>query len=292
MIRSMTGFGKASEHNERYKVDIELKSVNHRYLDLNIKMPKRFNEFEADIRNELKKHIQRGKVDLYITYEAYEGGAKKLRYNSYAVSEYIEYARRIEQEFNLCNDLRVSSILRLPEVISAEDDGIDTEEYRKLILTLLLNASEKFVEARSAEGENLKADMLAKLEEISSNLSLIEERAPEMIREYEERLRSRLEELLSDKLFDEGRILTEVALFADKTAIDEEIVRLKSHIDAAKKELKNGGAVGRKLDFIAQEMNRESNTILSKATGADISEKAISIKTDIEKLREQIQNIE
>lgn len=292
MIRSMTGFGKASEHNESHKIDIELKSVNHRYLDLSIKMPKRFNEFEADIRNELKKHIQRGKVDLYITYEAYESGAKKLRYNSYAVAEYMEYAKQIEQEFGLCNDLRISSMLRLPEVITAEEGGIDTEQYRKLLLEVLGAASEKFVEARRAEGENLKADMLVKLEEISYNLALIEARAPEMIREYEERLKSRLEELLSDKVFDENRVLTEVALFADRTAIDEEIVRLKSHIDAAKKELQKGGAVGRKLDFIAQEMNRESNTILSKATGADISEKAISIKTDIEKLREQIQNIE
>lgn len=292
MIRSMTGFGKASEHNERYRIDIELKSVNHRYFDLNIKMPKKFNQFEAELRNELKKYIQRGKVDIYIIFEAYECPDKKIRFNRRVLSEYLEYAKQIEDDFGLSNDLRVSSVLRLPEVIVMEEDGFDEEEYKKLLLDVLRTACSRFVNARIVEGENLRIDMLAKLTSISSNLEAIEAIAPNMIRDYEQKLRSRIEELLIDKVFDEGRLLTEVALFADKTAIDEEIVRLKSHVEAARKELEIGGVIGRKLDFIAQEMNREANTILSKINEAEISGKAISIKTDIEKIREQIQNIE
>lgn len=292
MISSMTGFGRVEESNELCHISAEIKSVNHRYLDLNIKMPKRFNAFEAQIRNEVRKYIQRGKVDLFIAYEPYDMNELLLNYNKNMAAQYLEYARRIEEEFGVENDIKASILLNFPEVVSMREAEADLDRLKPLLFSVINRGCAEFAEARKIEGERLKEDMLVKLKNIKKNISIIQEKSPEAVDNYKKTLKSKIEELINSKIYDESRILTETAIYADKVCIDEEIVRLKSHVEAVSKELAFGGAVGRKLDFIAQEMNREANTILSKTPDVAISETAVELKTDIEKLREQIQNIE
>lgn len=292
MISSMTGFGRVQESNKLCHISVEIKSVNHRYLDLNIKMPKRFNAFEAQIRNEVRKYIQRGKVDLFIAYEPYDMNELLLNYNKNMAAQYLEYARRIEEEFGVENDIKASILLNFPEVVSMREAEADLDRLKPLLFSVINRGCAEFAEVRKIEGERLKEDMLVKLKNIKKNISIIQEKSPEAVDNYKKTLKSKIEELINSKIYDESRILTETAIYADKVCIDEEIVRLKSHVEAVSKELAFGGAVGRKLDFIAQEMNREANTILSKTPDVAISETAVELKTDIEKLREQIQNIE
>ncbi len=292
MIKSMTGFGRCEQSDERRKITVELKSVNHRYLDVNIKMPKKLNFFEAAIRNELKNYIQRGKVDMFITFEDYSENNVCIKYNKDIAEEYLKYLRQMSQEFDLENDIRVSTLSRYPEVFSMEDKTPDEDEIWKLLKQTIDTAAEGFVETRKTEGENLKNDLIEKLNGMLTHVDFIEERSPQIIAEYKQKLTDKVEEMLKDAQVDESRLLTEVTIFADKVCVDEELVRLRSHIEATKSALCEGGSVGRKLDFIAQEMNREANTILSKANDLEISNRAIELKTEIEKVREQIQNIE
>ena len=292
MIKSMTGFGRCEVADEKRKFTVELKSVNHRYLDVNIKMPKKLNFFESAIRNLLKEYIERGKVDVYITYEDYTEDNYSLRYNAALAGEYLGYLNAMAEEFHLENDIRVSTLSRYPDVFILEEQDNDEEELWALLEKTLRNACEAFVETREKEGENLKTDLLNKLDEMIGYVDFIEERSPIVMKEYRERLETKVKEILEDKQMDDARIATEVTIFADKICVDEETVRLKSHIEAMKAALTGGGTVGRKLDFIAQEMNREANTILSKASDLAISDTGINLKTDIEKVREQIQNIE
>lgn len=292
MIKSMTGFGRHEICNEKRKITVEMKSVNHRYLDVTIKMPKKLNFFEATIRNELKSYIQRGKVDMFITFEDYSEENVTIKYNKDIASEYLKYLHQMAEEFSLEEDIRVSTLSRYPEVFSMEESTQDEEEIWKELKECIDKAAEGFVEARKTEGENLKNDLIGKLDGMLKNVAIIEERSPQIIAEYKEKLRLKVEEMLGNTQIDEARILTEVTLFADKVCVDEELVRLHSHIQATKDALVEGGSVGRKLDFIAQEMNREANTILSKCNDLEISNVAIELKTDIEKVREQIQNIE
>ena len=292
MIKSMTGFGRCeiTEGEKRYTV--EMKSVNHRYLEMNIKMPKALNFFESSIRTELKKYMERGKVDLYITYEDLGEESGALKYNSALAKEYMQYFQQMAEEFGIENDVRVSTLSRCPEVLTMEENKTDEEELWKGLQKAVDGAAEQFVESRIKEGDNLTADLLSKLDFMLELVSFIEERAPQIIREYREKLTAKVRDLLDDKQVDEARLLTEVTLFADKVCVDEEIVRLKSHVSACRDTLKAGGSCGRKLDFLAQEMNRESNTILSKTTDIETSNRAIELKNTIEKVREQIQNIE
>ncbi|MBO4376297.1 MAG: YicC family protein [Lachnospiraceae bacterium] len=292
MIKSMTGFGRCEVSNEKRKFTVEMKSVNHRYLDVSIKMPKKLNFFEAAIRNELKSYIQRGKVDLFITLEDFSEDNVTIKYNKDIAGEYLKYLKEMAEEFSLEDDIRVSTLSRYPEVFSMEESTQDEEEIWKELKQCIDKACEGFVETRKTEGENLKNDLLGKLDGMLKNVSIIEDRAPVIIEEYKKRLTEKVEEMLGNAQYDESRILTEVTLFADKVCVDEELVRLHSHIEATKDALTEGGSVGRKLDFIAQEMNREANTILSKCNDLTISNVAIELKTDIEKVREQIQNIE
>lgn len=292
MLKSMTGFGRFEILTDEYKISVEMKAVNHRYLDLNIKMPKKFNYFEAGIRNILKKYIQRGKVDIFITYEDYTETKMSLKYNGALASEYMEYFKNMEKQFGIDNDIKVSGLARFPEVLTMEPVVEDEEKMWKLLESALDQAAGKFVESRETEGENLKHDLLAKLEYMTELVSYIEVRSPAILAEYRTKLEEKIHELLGDASIDENRIVTEVTIFADKSCVDEETVRLRSHIENTKSELLQGGSIGRKLDFIAQEMNREANTILSKANDLAISDKAIALKTEIEKVREQIQNIE
>ena len=292
MIKSMTGFGRAEASDENRKITIEIKSVNHRYLDVNMKMPKKLCIFESSIRTVLKEYVERGKVDIFITYEDFTDTNVSVKYNSEVAKAYAGYVDQIAKEFGLDNDLKATTLSRYPEVFTLEEQEVDESELWRYVETALRKALEMFVAARVKEGENLKNDIIGKLDNMLSNVGFIEERAPQIIKEYHEKLVNKVSEYLADSQIDEARILTEVTLFTDKICVDEEIVRLKSHIQATKDALEAGGSLGRKLDFIAQEMNREANTILSKANDLKTSNQAIDLKTDIEKVREQIQNIE
>ncbi len=292
MIRSMTGFGRWETVTEEYRISVEMKAVNHRYLDMGIKMPRKFNLFEAAVRNLLKHYIQRGKVDVYIAYEDYTEEKLCLKYNSSLASEYMDYFQKMQERFGIENDVKVSVLARMPEVLTMAQAPEDEEQMWKQLSRVVEEAAKHFVESRVQEGEKLKADLLGKLDYMESLVDFIEERSPEILKEYRARLEDKVRELLDNTALDEARIAAEVVIYADKICVDEETVRLRSHINATRTELNKGGSVGRKLDFIAQEMNRESNTILSKSTSLDISQRAIALKTEIEKVREQIQNIE
>ena len=292
MIKSMTGFGRCEVADEKRKFTVELKSVNHRYLDVNIKMPKKLNFFESAIRNLLKEYIERGKVDVYITYEDYTEDNYSLRYNAALAGEYLGYLNAMAEEFHLENDIRVSTLSRYPDVFVMEEQDIDEKELWSGLEKALRGACEQFVDSRVKEGEALKADLLDKLDAMLSDVDFIEKRSPQIMKEYRTRLEEKIQEILGDRQIDDARIATEVTIYADKVCVDEETVRLRSHIVTTKDTLLAGGSIGRKLDFIAQEMNREANTILSKANNIEISDIGIDLKTGIEKVREQIQNIE
>lgn len=292
MIRSMTGFGRSEVVTADYKLVVEMKAVNHRYSEFGIKMPKKLNYFEAGIRSVLKEYINRGKVDVFITYENYRESDVSIQYNSDIAQAYMGYLHQMEQEFNIKNDISAAKLAEFPDVLTREEQPMNEEELWSILETGVRNAAKQFVEARIREGENLKRDMLGKLDAMLGMVDEIERIAPSLIQEYREKLEAKVQELLAGSTVDEARIATEVVLYADKICVDEETVRLRSHITGAKKILEEGGCVGRKLDFIAQEMNREANTILSKANSLDVSNTAIDLKTEIEKVREQIQNIE
>lgn len=292
MIKSMTGFGRSEIVENNRKFTVEIKSVNHRYLDVNVKMPKKLNYFEAALRNELKNYISRGKVDIFISYEDFNERNSSVRYNEALAEEYLKYLRQMAEEFGLDDDVRVTALAKFPDVLTMEEQADDEEELWKLLQQAVRSAAEMFVQTRVEEGGHLRDDLLEKLDSIDRSVDFVEERSPRIIEEYRRQLEQRVRELLEDAAVDEGRLLTEVAIFADKVCVDEEMVRLRSHIETMKKSLKEGGSIGRKLDFLAQEMNREANTILSKSNDLEIANCGIELKTTIEKVREQIQNIE
>ena len=292
MIKSMTGFGRCEYTEGNRKYTVEIKSVNHKFLDVNIKMPKKLFMFESALRNELKKYASRGKVDIFITMEDVSESNALLKYNKDLANEYMTYLRQMSEDFGIDNDIRVSTLSRYPEVLTMEDVVEDEEELWKELQIAFRTAAEKFVEARITEGEQLAKDLHEKLDNMLQYVAFIEERSPQLIKEYREKLQAKVQELLGDVKVDEARLLTEVTIFADKSCVDEEIVRLKSHIATTKSLLSANADIGRKLDFMAQEMNREANTTLSKANDLEISNCAIELKTSIEKVREQIQNIE
>lgn len=292
MIKSMTGFGRCEIADKERKITVEMKAVNHRYLDVNIKMPKKLNFFESSIRTLLKEYIQRGKVDIFITYEDYTENNVILKYNQELAAEYVKYIRQMAEDFSLNNDLQACILSRYPEVLTMEEQTVDEDALWATLEKAIRGAAEQFVETRIKEGNNLRDDLIQKLDGMIQYVDEIEKRSPEIIAEYRQKLQDKVNELLNDTQIEESRLATEVTLFADKICTDEETVRLKSHILATKETLSQGGSIGRKLDFIAQEMNREANTILSKANDLTVSDIAINLKTDIEKVREQIQNIE
>ena len=265
MIKSMTGFGRCEVTEGNRKYTVEMKSVNHRYLDVNMKMPKALNFFESTIRNVLKEYMERGKVDLYITYEDFSEERFSLKYNEELAGEYLTHLNAMAEKFGLENDIRVSTLSRYPDVFTMEEIETDEKELWAGLEKAIRGAAEQFVTSRITEGEHLKADLCAKLDTMLTYVDFIEERSPVIMKDYRERLEAKVQELLGDRQIDDGRIATEVTIFADKICVDEETVRLRSHIKGMKAALEAGGSIGRKLDFIAQEMNREANTILSKA---------------------------
>lgn len=293
MIKSMTGFGRCEVQEESRKFTVEMKSVNHRYLDANIRMPKKLNFFETAIRSLLKQSVQRGKVDIFITYEDLSEQQVSLKYNEVLAAEYLSYFEKMQEKFSLENDIRVSTLSRYPEVLTMEEQAVDEEELWKGLKKALDGAIRQFVETRTSEGEHLREDLIEKLDNMLKLVGCIEERFPQIIAEYRDKLETKVKELLADTQMEDSRIAAEVVIFADKICTDEEVVRLRSHIVHMKDTLvSDDSGIGRKLDFIAQEMNREANTILSKANDLEISNIGIELKTEIEKVREQIQNIE
>lgn len=293
MIKSMTGFGRCEVQAESRKFTVEMKSVNHRYLDANIRMPKKLNFFETAIRSLLKQSVQRGKVDIFITYEDLSEQQVSLKYNEVLAAEYLSYFEKMQEKFSLENDIRVSTLSRYPEVLTMEEQAVDEEELWKGLKKALDGAIRQFVETRTSEGEHLREDLIEKLDNMLKLVGCIEERSPQIIAEYRDKLETKVKELLADTQMEDSRIAAEVVIFADKICTDEEVVRLRSHIVHMKDTLvSDDSGIGRKLDFIAQEMNREANTILSKANDLEISNIGIELKTEIEKVREQIQNIE
>ncbi len=292
MVKSMTGFGRYELTDGHKKITVEMKSVNHRYLELTIKMPKKLNMFEANIRNVLKEYISRGKVDVFITYEDTESSDASVRYNKEIASEYVESIRKISADFNLNGEINAAFLAKMPDVLTTEDETLNEDEVWANLETAVRECAARFVDTRIKEGEKLKADLLSKLSLISDLTGKIEKRSPEIVAEYRSRLMQKVNEVLSDQTVSEAVLATEIVAFADKICVDEEMVRLKAHITNMAETLKAGKDVGRKLDFVAQEMNREANTTLSKSNDVEISNIGIDLKTEIEKIREQIQNIE
>ena len=292
MIKSMTGFGRSEIVKGNRKISVEIKSVNHRYLEAGIKMPKKLNVFESRMRDLLKKYATRGKIDIFINYEDDSESQVNLKFNQNIADEYMAIFNNMSEKYNLKNDMTVGGLARFPEVITMDEVQEDEEELWHFIEEAMKAALEQFVNTRILEGENLKKDLLGKLDHMEELVAFVEKRSPEIMKEYRSKLESKVKELLGDTTIDESRIATELIIYADKICVDEETVRLRSHIEHARKCLNEDGGIGRKMDFIAQEMNREANTTLSKANDIEISNAAIDLKTEIEKVREQIQNIE
>jgi len=292
MIKSMTGFGRCELAEEGRKVTVEMKAVNHRYSEFSVKLPKRLNVCDVMVRNVLKQYISRGKVDVFVSYEDETEGKGCVKYNAELAKEYYDILMRMAEEFPIENDIRISGLSRYPEVLTIESEQQDEEALYSLLERAVKGACEQFVETRIAEGERLREDLTAKCEKVSELVAAVEERSPQIMAEYRKKLTDKVAEVLGDTKIDERVLATEITIYADKICTDEETVRLRSHVANMLDTFKQGENIGRKLDFVAQEMNREANTILSKANDITVSNIAIDLKTEIEKIREQIQNIE
>lgn len=292
MVKSMTGFGRCELAEEGRKITVEMKAVNHRYNEVSVKLPKRLSSCEIMVRNTLKKDISRGKVDVFVSYEDETEGKSCVRYNSELAREYYENLLRMAEEFPIENDIRISSLSRYPEVLTIVGETQDEEALVQLLERTLCGAMEQFVESRINEGQRLCEDLTAKCGRVLSLVAEVEKRSPQIVQEYHRKISAKVAELLGDTKIDERVLATEIAVFADKVCTDEETVRLRSHVANMLDTFRQGENAGRKLDFVAQEMNREANTILSKANDITVSNIAIDLKTEIEKIREQIQNIE
>jgi uncharacterized protein (TIGR00255 family) len=288
----MTGFGHAEAVSEKRKLTVEMKSVNNRYLDVNIRMPKKFSAFEAQVRNVLKEYVSRGKVDVFISEETFAEGAGEVVLNTALAKQYMDACNSISNELGIDGQVKITDIARFPDVITVREPETDEDELWAEIEEVVRACVEKFNAARIAEGERLRADLTEKLHQMESNVAYIEEHEPQIMADYRARLMKKLSDILEDRTIDENQLATALIIYSDKICTDEETVRLKSHIIQMIDELGKDESVGRKLDFLAQEMNRESNTILSKAGDLATSNVGIELKTEVEKIREQIQNIE
>lgn len=290
----MTGYGRSELNTETCRISVEIKSVNNRYLDIGLKMPRQLNPLEAQIRKVLKTGIQRGKVDVYITYEDLTESNVSIKFNRKIAEEYLERLHEMAEDFNLSDDVRVSVLSKFPDVLTREEESPDESKIWDDLEGVIQDAVRKFLDARIREGEFLRDDLLAKLDLMEENVKFITDKSPALVEAYRKRLYDKVRELLEESAIDNSRIVQEVTIYADKVCVDEELVRLQSHIQTAREALLSDGkeGVGRKLDFIAQEMNRESNTILSKSDDQEVSDRAIELKTTVEKVREQIQNLE
>ena len=292
MVKSMTGYGRAEETVNGCTITVELRSVNNRYLDCNVRIPRIYLFAEDAIKSRVQNTISRGKVDVFVTLDSTGAEKVQVSVNKAAADGYYAALTQLAADYRLSNDISVSLLSRFPEVLLAEKSEEDVEQMAKDICSVLDRALADFDAMRTREGERLKEDILSRAAAIEEKVALVEERSPQTVAEYRAKLETRMNEVLSNTQLDPARILTEAAIFADKVAVDEETVRLRSHIDQLRDMLAKGGATGRKLDFLIQEFNREANTIGSKCSDIDISRQVVDIKAEIEKIREQVQNIE
>ncbi len=292
MTKSMTGFGRGSREEEGKSFIIEVKSVNHRYLDLNIRMPRNLTSLEERIRKSVTEKISRGKIDVYITQNVIASTNVAANFNFALADSYIKCLKEIKDRYDIRDDISVSLVARFPDVITINQKEEDIEKIWNSLSCALEDALAMLIAMREREGLKLKEDILSRCSYITELLNKIAERAPSISVEYKEKLNKRVKELLNDAKLDESRIAMEVAIFADKSNVDEEIVRLNSHIVQMRETLELAEPIGRKLDFIIQEMNRETNTIASKANDLELTNTVLNMKNEIEKIREQVQNVE
>lgn len=289
----MTGYGKAEYKSEKFTLSVEIKTVNNRFLDISYKYPRSFTPLQEGVRSAIQKHLSRGKVDLYINYKKTLQGEEALLFDEGLAQNYVEIAKALKKRFpSLKNDFTVTSLIKTPDVIKQEQEEIDIDEISPILFETVENACENLNSMREYEGEKLKADMLSRVDVIEQTVAVIKERAPLVAEEYRKKLFEKVQALIDGQNIDEARILQEVALFADKSNIDEELTRLNSHVSQFRKICSSCGEVGKKLDFLVQEFNRESNTVCSKSNDIEVTENALKLKCEIEKIREQIQNIE
>lgn len=292
MIKSMTGYGSADGIVEKLAITIELRSVNNRFLDCNVRIPRVYTFVEDAMKAEVQKVISRGKVDIYVSIDSSKAGDVKISLNEPLVEAYLSAFNTMSEKYGLKNDLSVVSMSQFSDILLVEKKSTDLDAFSEGVCDILRSALKEFDEMRSREGQRLKTDILARLAEIERILTFVEERSPRTVAEYRARLEQRISEVLADRNIDEGRLITEAAIFADKVAIDEETVRLRSHIEQLRGMLKSEQPMGRKLDFLVQEFNREANTIGSKCNDTELSHMVVNLKAEIEKIREQAQNIE
>ena len=291
MIRSMTGYGRGRYEEEGLEYTIEIKTINHRYNDISIKMPKYLIFLEDKMRQFITKYISRGKMEVYVTVKNISSSSKNIAIDKALAGEYVTQMRELIQLYNLKDDISVSSLMRLPDVITNSEIE-DEDKYWRAIQVVLKQALENLVSAKEIEGEKLKTDIEKRLDIIWGYVDIVEEKSKDLLEEYKTKLQNRINELGANSIIDESRIGVEVVLFADKSSICEEVTRLRSHITSLKKMLEASGAIGKKIDFLVQEMNRETNTIGSKANSIGITNYVVEMKNEIENIREQVQNIE
>lgn len=292
MAMSMTGFGRAIAENEEVKFTVEIKTLNHRYLDINIRLPRNVSFLEEEIRNIVKKNLTRGRVDIYISSNVQGGDVTHVELNKALADSYIQCFNELAESYGLDRDLSVSLFANIPDIFMPVEKEQDEEQIGSLLLKAVSEAMDAVKEMRRSEGERMKKDILNRAELIRTMVEAVEERAPVVVEEYRSKLRSRISELLRSTDLDENRFNAEVLYYADRSSVTEEIVRLKSHLEQLEQILSQDDSIGRKLDFLVQEMNREANTIGSKSGDLTIVNLVVNMKSEIEKIREQVQNIE
>ena len=291
-LLSMTGYGSAKGSVEGQEITVELKSVNNRYLDCSIRLPRNFLFAEDTVKQAVSAGVSRGKVDVFVSAQASQDSGTVVSVNEELARGYRDAVARIAETLGLESGLNAFSLARFPDVLTVERCELDKDKAAAALSDITAKAVEEFNAMREREGERLRRDMLGKLETIEGLVSVVEERSPQTVKEYRERLEARLRDILADRSLDEQRVITEAAIFADRTAVDEETVRLRSHIAQLRTMLEEGSPIGRKMDFLVQEFNRESNTIGSKCSDASLAKVVVDLKSEIEKIREQLQNVE
>lgn len=292
MIRSMTGFGRCEKTLSNYDISVEIKAVNHRYADYNIKLPRMYNFLEEDVKRYLQQYIVRGKIDVYITVYKELDDSKEITLNEALAGSYITALRQLAEKFNIKDDVSVSTVARYNDIFEVKHTEEDEELIRNCVLEVVGEALSGFIAAREREGNKLASDMIGRISVIKDEVLKIEKIAPDTVVEHKNNIEQRIRELLGNAEVDENRLLTETAIYADKLSVNEEIVRLKCHLEEFDRIMEKGDAVGRRLDFLLQEMNRETNTIGSKCNNLEVSNIVINIKSELEKVREQLQNLE
>lgn len=292
MMKSMTGFGRAQEIVDGMQITVEIKSVNHRYFEFSAKVPRAYGFLEEKLKNFANTQISRGKVECYVSIAFLEESDATVSVNTALAKGYVDALHTLAATCKVREDITVSLLSRFPDVLTLQTAPTDENRIWSAVQSVATLAVERFLVMRETEGEKLRADILSRADTILDSVSFIEARSPQTVREYNEKLKSRMEELLGNAQIDEQRLLTEAAIFADKIAVDEETVRLRSHISQLRAFMDAAEPIGRKLDFLVQEINREANTIGSKAQDVEIAKKVIAVKAEVEKIREQVQNIE